>query len=88
MHGLGNDFMVVDCTERDLQLRPKLIRKLSDRNFGVGFDQLLLVEKASTSEVDFTIESLIQMEQKLNTAATELAASQHSFAIKDYQVMI
>ena len=45
--------MVVDCTERDLQLRPKLIKKLSDRNFGVGFDQLLLVEKASTEEVDF-----------------------------------
>ena len=43
MHGLGNDFMVVDCTARDLQLRPKLIKKLSDRNFGVGFDQLLLV---------------------------------------------
>ena len=53
MHGLGNDFMVVDCTARDLQLRPKLIKKLSDRNFGVGFDQLLLIEKASTKEVDF-----------------------------------
>jgi diaminopimelate epimerase len=53
MHGLGNDFMIVDCTERDLQFKPELIKKLSDRNFGVGFDQLLLVEKASTAEVDF-----------------------------------
>ena len=53
MHGLGNDFMVVDCTARDLKLKPKLIKQLSDRNFGGGFDQLLLVEKASRKEVDF-----------------------------------
>ena len=53
MHGLGNDFMVVDCTERDLDLKPKLIKKLSDRNFGIGFDQLLLVEKTSAKNVDF-----------------------------------
>ena len=53
MHGLGNDFMVVDCTEKDLGLKPQLIKKLSDRNFGVGFDQLLLVEKASAKEMDF-----------------------------------
>ncbi len=53
MHGLGNDFMVVDATKRDLELRPELIKKLSDRNFGVGFDQLLLVENASAKEIDF-----------------------------------
>ena len=53
MQGLGNDFMVVDCTEKDLRLKPKLIKKLSDRNFGVGFDQLLLVEKPSAKEMDF-----------------------------------
>ena len=53
MHGLGNDFMVVDCTKRDLELKPELIKKLSDRNFGVGFDQLLLVENTSAEKMDF-----------------------------------
>tara|TARA_A100001011_G_scaffold236245_1_gene244216 strand:- start:391 stop:1239 length:849 start_codon:yes stop_codon:yes gene_type:complete len=53
MHGLGNDFMVLDLTGRQLELTPEKIRALSDRNFGVGFDQLLLVEKSDSDAVDF-----------------------------------
>ncbi len=53
MHGLGNDFMVVNAMENDLHLTSKLIRRWSNRRRGVGFDQLLLVEKAKTSQADF-----------------------------------
>ena len=44
MHGLGNDFMVVDCITQNIFFSPDLIRRLADRHTGVGFDQLLVVE--------------------------------------------
>jgi diaminopimelate epimerase len=53
MHGLGNDFMVVDLVSQRARLEPAVIRQLADRNFGVGFDQLLLVEPPGSPEVDF-----------------------------------
>ncbi len=59
MHGLGNDFMVIDNTkgqintEGQIGLNAKQIAQLSNRNLGVGFDQLLLVEQAENSENDF-----------------------------------
>ncbi|WP_111493818.1 diaminopimelate epimerase [Marinobacter bohaiensis] len=53
MHGLGNDFMVVDAISQPFRLRPEAISKLADRNFGVGFDQLLLVEPPGLPDVDF-----------------------------------
>ena len=53
MHGLGNDFMVLDLTGKQVELTPEKIRTLSDRNFGVGFDQLLLVEESDSDAVDF-----------------------------------
>lgn len=46
MHGLGNDFVVVDCRTRPLALDAAAIRRFGDRHFGVGFDQLLTVETA------------------------------------------
>ena len=53
MHGLGNDFMVLDLVNRDIQLEPQQIRALADRHFGVGFDQLLQIEPPSDHDVDF-----------------------------------
>ncbi|MEI8672299.1 diaminopimelate epimerase [Vibrio sp. SA48] len=53
MHGLGNDFMVVDCITQKRLLFPDLIRRLADRNTGVGFDQLLVVEAPYDPESDF-----------------------------------
>lgn len=53
MHGLGNDFMVVDGVTQKVFFSPELIKKLSDRHFGIGFDQLLLVEPPFDPEVDF-----------------------------------
>ncbi len=53
MHGLGNDFMVVDAITQNVYFSPELIRRLSDRHLGVGFDQLLLVEPPYDPELDF-----------------------------------
>jgi len=53
MHGLGNDFMVIDAISQKVRLTPELVRQLSDRNTGVGFDQLLLVEAPSEPDMDF-----------------------------------
>ncbi|VAX76968.1 Diaminopimelate epimerase [Serratia symbiotica] len=53
MHGLGNDFMVVDGITQNVYFSPKIIRRLSDRHLGVGFDQLLVVEPPYDPEFDF-----------------------------------
>lgn len=53
MHGLGNDFMVVDCVTQNAYFSPEAIRRLADRHRGVGFDQLLLVEPPYDPESDF-----------------------------------
>ena len=53
MHGCGNDFMVVDMVSQYVKLRPSLIRKWSDRHFGIGFDQFLVVEPPQHPEADF-----------------------------------
>lgn len=53
MHGLGNDFMVVDCITQNVFFSQELIRRLADRHTGVGFDQLLVVEAPYDPETDF-----------------------------------
>ncbi|MCL9777530.1 diaminopimelate epimerase [Vibrio methylphosphonaticus] len=53
MHGLGNDFMVVDCITQNVFFSPDLIRRLANRHTGVGFDQLLIVEAPYDPETDF-----------------------------------
>lgn len=53
MHGLGNDFMVVDNVTQNVFFSKEKIQKLADRNFGIGFDQLLMVEPPYDPEQDF-----------------------------------
>ena len=53
MHGLGNDFAVIDNIDGDVSLSTDEIRKLSDRRFGIGFDQLLMVESSTSKDTDF-----------------------------------
>ena len=53
MQGAGNDFVVLDATREPLQLSTAQLRHLGDRRFGVGADQILLVERASKPGVDF-----------------------------------
>lgn len=53
MHGLGNDFMMVDLISQRANLHPQLIQELSDRKLGIGFDQLLTVRPPDNPELDF-----------------------------------
>ncbi len=53
MHGLGNDFVVMNNIDGDISLSTEEIRKLADRRFGIGFDQLLMVESATSKEANF-----------------------------------
>lgn len=53
MHGLGNDFMVVDLISQRAYFDPVTIQRLANRNFGVGFDQLLIVEPPDVPSADF-----------------------------------
>ncbi len=54
MHGAGNDFVVLDATREPMPLRAELMRKLGDRRFGVGADQILVVEASSEPGIDFS----------------------------------
>ena len=53
MHGAGNDFVVLDATRTPLALGAAQLQRLGDRRFGVGADQILVVEPAPTPDVDF-----------------------------------
>ncbi|KAI5913193.1 diaminopimelate epimerase [Thauera sp. 2A1] len=53
MHGLGNDFVVIDATRGAVDLTPARVTAIADRHFGVGCDQLLVVEPATQPGVDF-----------------------------------
>jgi diaminopimelate epimerase len=53
MQGAGNDFVVLDGVSAPVALAPAQLRRLADRHFGVGADQILLVERARTPGVDF-----------------------------------
>ena len=53
MHGLSNDFVVIDAVSQHVSLRSSQIQKLADRNSGIGFDQLLLIEPPSRPDADF-----------------------------------
>ncbi|HEY6130991.1 MAG TPA: diaminopimelate epimerase, partial [Halioglobus sp.] len=53
MHGTGNDFVVIDLISQHYKLRSRDVRKLADRRFGVGCDQVLVVEAPQNPQVDF-----------------------------------
>jgi len=53
MHGLGNDFVVIDAINQSVAMTPALARQLGDRNFGIGCDQILLVERPTQAGLDF-----------------------------------
>jgi len=53
MHGLGNDFVVLDATTRPIRLSPGQLRHIADRHFGVGCDQILQIEAPRQPDTDF-----------------------------------
>jgi diaminopimelate epimerase len=54
MHGLGNDFVVIDAISQNVMLRAEQIRRMGDRHTGIGFDQLLVVEPPSRPDAEFS----------------------------------
>lgn len=55
MHGLGNDFVVIDCRETPLAMTAQRAAALADRRIGIGCDQLILIEPSSTADVRMRI---------------------------------
>ena len=53
MHGLGNDFVVIDAVRQHVNLTTNHIKQLGDRNLGIGCDQVLLIEPPSDKNIDF-----------------------------------
>jgi diaminopimelate epimerase len=53
MHGLGNDFVVIDAINQSVDLSTEQVQFLADRHFGIGCDQLLLAERTTTPATDF-----------------------------------
>src|SRR5258707_11687556 len=53
MQGQGNDFVVIDAVRQAVEITPERARAIADRHFGVGCDQILVVEKARTADTDF-----------------------------------
>jgi diaminopimelate epimerase len=53
MHGAGNDFVVLDCTQRNFSLDKNQLKRIADRHLGIGADQILVVEKPRQAGVDF-----------------------------------
>lgn len=53
MHGAGNDFVVLDGVRQTIEMTPERARALGDRHFGIGADQILVVERATVPDADF-----------------------------------
>jgi len=53
MHGLGNDFVVIDAVRQAVNLNSDIIKQLADRNLGIGCDQVLVIEPPSAKNIDF-----------------------------------
>ncbi|HKJ77105.1 MAG TPA: diaminopimelate epimerase, partial [Gammaproteobacteria bacterium] len=53
MHGLGNDFVVIDAIHQDFEPSDEQVRFLAHRRFGIGCDQVLLVERPTRPEAEF-----------------------------------
>jgi diaminopimelate epimerase len=53
MQGAGNDFVVLDATRAPVELTPEQVQRLGDRRFGIGADQVLVVERSDTPGIDF-----------------------------------
>lgn len=80
MHGLGNDFMVVDCITQNIFFSPDLIRRLADRHTGVGFDQLLVVEAPMIQKLTSITAYSMRMAVKWSSVAMALVVLHDSFA--------
>ena len=72
MHGLGNDFLVLDLVTQRFDLTPELIQTWGDRRTGIGFDQLLIIRPPSNPRQISATKSLMSMARKHSNAGTAL----------------
>ena len=56
MHGLGNDFVIIDRRSKKIEINDNLIQKLSDRRTGAGCDQLITINNARNENTDISID--------------------------------
>ncbi len=75
MHGLGNDFVVIDAINQNVDLSREQAKFLADRHFGVGCDQILVVEPPTQPGVDFRYRIFNATAARWSSAATARAAS-------------
>ena len=75
MQGIGNDFMVIDAISQSFHLSSEQIAYFSDRQLGVGFDQLLVVEPPTDPNADFFYRTITPMGRLLDNAVTAPDAS-------------
>jgi hypothetical protein len=73
--GCGNDFVMLNGIAQHIDLSPEQLRQLADRRFGIGADQILLVEGQSNLRSTFAIAFLTAMVARSSNAATVLDAS-------------
>ena len=67
MHGLGNDFVVIDAVNQPVDLTPAQIRHLADRRLGIGCDQLLLVETFRPTGQPLSLSDIQRQRQRSGT---------------------
>ena len=53
MHGLGNDFVVIDAVTQNVRITASMVRRLADRKTGIGCDQVLIIEPPAAADIDF-----------------------------------
>ena len=53
MHGLGNDFVVIDAVTQNIRIHRKMIQQIADRHEGIGCDQILIIQPPSKPDIDF-----------------------------------
>ena len=53
MHGLGNDFVVIDAVTQNVRITASTVRRLADRKTGIGCDQVLIIEPPAAADIDF-----------------------------------
>ena len=83
MHGLGNDFMVIDCVSQPHSLSTEQIALYADRQLGIGFDQLLQIEPATRPAMPtFATAFSIATAARWSTAAMARAASPNMYTTR------
>ena len=76
MHGLGNDFLIIDCRKNNYQFSRNQIKLLGDRNLGIGFDQFVLMYKSEKNNAHLFKVSGIRMVLLLRLVEMQLVVLQ------------